>query len=99
MAALSRSANSGAWCSAWRSRSRAESWLGSTRVILGSSGEPREGPADRLVGARPHHLPPLVAGREEALLHVGLELPGERRLEVAALVQPVVGAHRAQHLG
>ena len=58
-----------------------------------------ERPADRLVGARPHHLAPLVAGREEALLHVGLELAAQRRAEVAAMMQPVVGAHRAQHLG
>ena len=58
-----------------------------------------ECPADRLVGARPHHLPPLVAGREETLLHVGLERTCLGRGEIAALVQPVVGAHGAQNLG
>src|SRR5690242_11141807 len=96
----SRSEKRGARNSACRNRSRAESRFASTMFIGGSSaGEPLERPANRLVGARPHHLAPFVAGREEAFLHVGLELARERRAEVAAMMQPVVGAHRAQHLG
>jgi hypothetical protein len=68
MLEVSRSANNGARNSACRSRSRAESAFGSTMLILGSSlTQALECPADRLVGAGPHHLAPFVAGREEAL--------------------------------
>src|SRR5688572_24579200 len=101
MVAASRSANSGARCMARHSRSLAGSAAPRTAAgaVVASSSRPSstahapERPADRLVGPRPNHLPPLVAGGEEPFLHVGLELPAELGAEVAALVQPGVGPH------
>src|SRR5204862_1271106 len=93
-------------CRGWRTGERATGTVAAAAAPSpgwapagSSSGHPLERPADRLVGAGPDHLAPLVAGRKEALLHVGLELARERRSEIAAMVQPVVGPHRTQHLG
>src|SRR5260370_41215728 len=96
----SRSANKGARCSALRSRSRAESSLGATMLTPHSSlaVHALDRPGDRLLAARPHHLAPFVARGKEALLDVGLDRLADRRLEVAALMPPVVGAPRARHL-